>query len=151
LEQFTTGLASIVFEGSDVSDTRAALDAELTDALAELEVYRDQRVRDALSIETWADGLRVRQDRVDDLMTRMAQLAPLKGGGELASLVDELPGMAVEDQRAMLASSIDAVMLKRGRVPVDERALVLWAGELPDSVPKRGRRLPITSFKWPPR
>jgi site-specific DNA recombinase len=151
LEQFTTGLADLVFEGSDASDTRAQLDADLTDALAELEMYRDQRVRDALSIEAWADGLRVRQDRVDELMVQVAQLAPLSGRGELASLVDELPGMAVEDQRSMLASSIDAVMVKRGRVPVNERALVLWAGDLPDTVPVRGRRLPITSFKWPPR
>lgn len=151
LDRFTEGLQAVVFEGSDVSDTRARLDADLTDALAELEMYRDQRVRDALSIEAWADGLRVRQDRVDELMLQVAQLAPLSGHGEIASLVDELPGMNVEDQRAMLSSAIDAVMVKRGRLKVDDRALVLWAGELPDTVPVRGRRLEISSFEWPPR
>ncbi len=50
---------------------------------------------------------------------------------------DDLP---VCDRKRILGSSIDAVILKRGhaRVPIEDRATILWHGEGPDDLPRRG-------------
>jgi site-specific DNA recombinase len=59
---------------------------------------------------------------------------------------DDLP---VEDRRRILGSSIDAVIVKRGhpRVPVEERVTILWRGEGPDDLPRRGRdNGPVRSY-----
>ncbi|HEY2632305.1 MAG TPA: recombinase family protein [Solirubrobacteraceae bacterium] len=51
---------------------------------------------------------------------------------------DALP---VEDRKRIISSSIDAVIIERGnsRVPVEERVTILWRGEGPDDLPRRGR------------
>jgi hypothetical protein len=51
---------------------------------------------------------------------------------------DELP---VSDRKRILGSSIDAVIVERGnaRVPVEQRVTILWRGEGPDDLPRRGR------------
>jgi site-specific DNA recombinase len=56
----------------------------------------------------------------------------------LVESYDELP---IADRKRILGSSIDAVMVKRGhaRVPVRERVRILWRGEGPDDLPRRGR------------
>jgi site-specific DNA recombinase len=51
---------------------------------------------------------------------------------------DELP---IAERKRILGSSIDAVIVKRGnaRVPIEQRVTVLWRGEGPDDLPRRGR------------
>jgi site-specific DNA recombinase len=51
---------------------------------------------------------------------------------------DELP---VSDRKRILGSSIDAVIVKRAhsRVAVEDRVTILWRGEGPDDLPRRGR------------
>jgi site-specific DNA recombinase len=51
---------------------------------------------------------------------------------------DDLP---VSDRKRILGSSIDAVIVKRAhsRVPVEDRVTILWRGEGPDDLPRRGR------------
>jgi DNA invertase Pin-like site-specific DNA recombinase len=51
---------------------------------------------------------------------------------------DELP---VPDRKRILGSSIDAVIVERGdaRVPIEDRVTILWRGEGPDDLPRRGR------------
>jgi site-specific DNA recombinase len=64
-------------------------------------------------------------------------LAPAFGGEAIESY-DDLP---VEDRRRILGSSIDAVIVKRddARVPIEERVTILWRGEAPEDLPRRGR------------
>jgi DNA invertase Pin-like site-specific DNA recombinase len=51
---------------------------------------------------------------------------------------DDLP---VEERKRILSSSLDAAIVKRGdaRVPIEERVTILWRGEGPDDLPRRGR------------
>ena len=51
---------------------------------------------------------------------------------------DDLP---IEDRRRILGSSIDAVIVRRddASVPVEDRVTILWRGEGPDDLPRRGR------------
>jgi site-specific DNA recombinase len=53
-------------------------------------------------------------------------------------LYDELP---IAERKRILGSSIDAVIVKRGnaRVPIEQRVTILWRGEGPDDLPRRGR------------
>jgi hypothetical protein len=53
-------------------------------------------------------------------------------------LYDEL---SIAERKRILGSSIDAVIVKRGnaRVPIEERVTILWRGEGPDDLPRRGR------------
>ena len=41
-------------------------------------------------------------------------------------------------------------MVRRGR-DIATRTLILWAGEAPDDLPDRGRRVALASFAWPER
>jgi hypothetical protein len=51
---------------------------------------------------------------------------------------DELP---LSDRKRILGSSIDAVIVERAHshVPVEQRVRILWRGEGPDDLPRRGR------------
>lgn len=51
---------------------------------------------------------------------------------------DDLP---VTDRKRILGSSIDAIIVRRGdaHVPIEERVTILWRGEGPDDLPRRGR------------
>jgi site-specific DNA recombinase len=51
---------------------------------------------------------------------------------------EELP---VSDRKRILGSSIDAIIVKRGhaRLPIEQRVTILWRGEGPDDLPRRGR------------
>ena len=148
--RFFDAVGDLELDGVDVSQERASLEANLVDAVTELEAFRDQRIVDALSVTVWADGLRVRQDRVDELVASLAHHHPLGGPQDVAGLVDSWPTMTAIERRDLLGSVMDAVMVRKGRMSVDERALVIWHGELPDTVPRRGRRMPLREFPWPP-
>ena len=60
------------------------------------------------------------------------------------------PDLSTQDRRQQLAAGIDAIMLRRGR-DIAARTLILWAGEAPDDLPARGRRVALASFAWPER
>jgi site-specific DNA recombinase len=60
------------------------------------------------------------------------------------------PNLSTQDRRQQLAAGIDAIMLRRGR-DIATRTLILWAGEAPDDLPARGRRVPLASLAWPER
>jgi hypothetical protein len=49
--------------------------------------------------------------------------------------------LVIQDRKRVLGSSIDAVFVKRAhaRVPIEDRVTILWRGEGPDDLPRRGR------------
>jgi DNA invertase Pin-like site-specific DNA recombinase len=61
------------------------------------------------------------------------------------------PGLGVAEKRALLTASLDAVFVRRtgANVDVTDRALLLWRGEAPDDLPRRGHRVLLGSFSWP--
>ncbi|HTA33724.1 MAG TPA: recombinase family protein [Solirubrobacteraceae bacterium] len=68
-------------------------------------------------------------------LQRILASAPSRGTIES---YDDLP---TEDRKRILGSSIDAIIVKRGhsRVPIEQRVTILWRGEGPDDLPRRGR------------
>jgi DNA invertase Pin-like site-specific DNA recombinase len=70
--------------------------------------------------------------------------AELQSASALAPNTDAIEGydgLSIEDRKRILSSSIDAVIVKRGhaRAPIEERITILWRGEGPDDLPRRGR------------
>jgi site-specific DNA recombinase len=98
------------------------------------------------------------QTRTQALAEAEASLASARQRGALSgalltpgALLEAWPELSIPDKRTLLTASVDAVFVRRtgSNVPVDRRALVLWRGEAPDDLPRRGRRVPLASFVWP--
>jgi DNA invertase Pin-like site-specific DNA recombinase len=66
-------------------------------------------------------------------------------------LVDGWPELGVAEKRTLLTASLDAIFVRRTgpNVAVSDRALMLWRGEGPADLPRRGHRVPLASFAWP--
>jgi site-specific DNA recombinase len=142
-----------------MADTAAVDDAAriLEDAEHDYEAFRDAAGIAKISAESFAAGLEVRAHRVDDArralgevkrqVERMGVLPETSG-----ALLEAWPGLTVAERRSLIAATVDAVMLRpvgRRNVPVAERTLILWRGEAPDGLPRRGRRVPLAPFAWP--
>jgi site-specific DNA recombinase len=80
-----------------------------------------------------ARGVAVRKAQAE--LQRATSLAPKAVDVER---YDDLP---IADRKRILGSSIDAVIVKRTypHAPVQERVTILWRGEGPDDLPRRGR------------
>src|ERR1022692_214266 len=113
-----------------------------TDALSTAQEEMTAFAADLTARRMLGDGyhaaLEVRSKAVND-----AQAAMQKALGPAASIdtvesYDELP---IEDRKRILGSSIDAVIVKRGhsRIPIEDRVTILWRGEGPEDLPRRGR------------
>lgn len=63
--------------------------------------------------------------------------------------VETWDSLSVDERRRILGGAIDAVFIRRGS-GVDERSLIVWAGDLEGDLPAGGKRrgLPITSYAW---
>lgn len=135
----------------------AVVDLEpLYTALKEAEAERDfwlaEQSMAAIGAEAYNAGLKARAQRVVELEQQIAGAAADS---------DELPDQltfeqvwaeaTVGEQRKILAAGIDCLMLKAGKgVAIEDRALILWHGQAPDDLPRRGRRQDsITAFDWP--
>ena len=132
---------------AEVEEARNAVadaDAELDEWIAAISI-RD------VGRDAYTAGLAARQRRqaaaqreYDDAVAGSA----VGGLPPVADLRALWPELSTPERRRILAAGIDAVMLRRGR-DLDRRLLVLWAGEAPDDLPRRGRRVPLAPFAWP--
>jgi site-specific DNA recombinase len=91
-------------------------------------------------------ALEARAAAVNDAQAELQHATASAPNAQSIEGYDDLP---VEDRKRILGSSIDAVIVKRGRsrVPVEERVVILWRGEGPDDLPRRGRdNGPVRSY-----
>jgi hypothetical protein len=114
------------------SDALEAAEQELAAFAADLTARRvlGPGYHDALATRATA----VHQARAELEHAAGAQTA----NTEQIACYDELP---LGDRKRILGSSIDAIIVTRGhaRIPIDERVTILWRGEGPDDLPRRGR------------
>jgi len=149
VDRFTQLSGDMLPAAGEATADLTELRAELDTAIRELDFYRDAPIKDVLNVEQYAAGLRFRQQAVNDAIEQLAlaqqasSSVPLDGTGIAWADLD------VSDQRDLLSAAFDAVFVKRGRLPIDDRAVMVERGDLPATVPKRGRRLPLSSFDWP--
>jgi site-specific DNA recombinase len=122
----------------DTDALQAATDA-LSAAQEELSAFAaDLTARRALGDAGYHAALQVRSSAVNQAQAEMqSELASMPSAGAVERY-DELP---IEDRKRILGSSIDAVIVKRGhsRIPIEDRVTILWRGEGPEDLPRRGR------------
>jgi site-specific DNA recombinase len=113
------------------SDTLLAAEEELKSFAADLTARRMLRAG-------YHDALAARAAAVDAARGDMRRAATTTASIDEIERYSELP---VSDRKRILGSSIDAIIVTRAhaRVPVEERVRILWRGEGPDDLPRRGR------------
>ncbi len=113
-----------------------------TDALAEAEAELAAFAADTTARRVLGAGyhpaLQARARAVNEAQSELRQAS---AGAPSAELIEGYADLPVLERKRILGSSIDAVIVKRGdaRVPVCERVTILWRGEGPDDLPRRGR------------
>jgi site-specific DNA recombinase len=129
------------------------------------EAQRLQRALDAAreELDAYTVGVRVadvgRDAYIAGIQARQAALeaaqADLDGSGTGPALPAQdlqkaWPDLTRDEQRQLLASAIDAVFVRPGSRwdPIEERVLILWRGEAPTLLPKRGQRLEMEPYTW---
>jgi hypothetical protein len=103
-------------------------------------------------LQSRADTLEVSRRKLAEASERatLGSTVELTEGG----LVQAWPSLTIAEKRRLLSAAIDAVFLRPARgagrvVRIEERALILWRGQAPDDLPRRGRRVPLAPFSWP--
>jgi site-specific DNA recombinase len=122
----------------DSSDLEQACDA-LAQAEAELRAFaNDLTARRMLGAE-YHDALAIRARAVEQGKARVAEASAHEQAG--AFELDSYEALSLAERKRILGASIDAVIVRRGhaRVPIEERVTILWRGEGPDDLPRRGR------------
>ena len=143
LEQYVEGLwrTQMAEEALTVQHDSEALQGateKLSEAEAELAAFAaDVTLRRVLGSGYHA-AIEARASAVNQAQAELQRaLAPVSGSDAIESY-DDLP---IEDRRRILGSSIDSVIVTRddARVPIEERVTILWRGEAPEDLPRRGR------------
>lgn len=143
-----------------IASTKAldAAVASLEDAEADLAGYRDEPgILKAIGSERFVEGLEARAEvvRVAQAKLNEARQQNAMNGHDATTpgdLLEAWPTLTVAEKRALLTASLDAIFIRSARgqnMPVGDRALLLWRGEGPDDLPRRGHRVPLASFAWP--
>jgi hypothetical protein len=143
---------------ADTEDAQAA-EAELDAAEAELGAYRDDTLVSVIGRTAYHAGL---EKRAAAANAARSTLTEVRRRSQLAELLPTTPGslagawseLSVAERRTILRAAIDTVILRPVRgggrhVPISERALILWRGQAPADLPRRGNRVPFAPFVWP--
>ena len=121
----------------DSEGLTAAAD-ELRDAEEELAAFGSDLTARRLLGERYHAALKARADAVDAARAKVHQASAVAPSAEAIAGYDEL---SVQERKRILSSSIDAVVVQPGdaSTPLAERVSILWRGEGPDDLPRRGR------------
>ena len=145
---------------ADAAADTAKVDAaenKFAEAERQLATYRDADVIDVIGAKSYRKGLEARARAVDDARRELSearQASALPATEISGDLREAWPDLSITEKRELLSSFIDAIMvrttLRTGRrAPIEERAIILWRGEGPDDLPRRGRIVPLKPFVWP--
>jgi site-specific DNA recombinase len=166
LEPWVEGefLAALGADGvlAEATEDTTAIDEalrELEEAEHDLALYRDEPgIQRVLGNEHFVQGLEARKRAVDAARERIADARQRSALAEAFSLTpgnlaDAWPTLSVSERRRLLTAAIDCIFVRsapgRRTVSVEDRAIILWRGTAPVDLPRRGLRVPLTSFPWP--
>jgi site-specific DNA recombinase len=160
-KQFLAALKPRGFLAEASRDTKAIDRASVQVQAAELELnsYRDTQAVSIVGRASFEAGLESRAQELDRARRELAEARERSALAETIALtpgdpLEVWPTLSIGEKRTLLSAAIDAVIVKKARgagrsVPVEERAVILWRGQAPDDLPRRGRRVPLASFTWP--
>ena len=82
-------------------------------------------------------ALEARGQAVNEAQSQLQRATALAPSAGQIERYDDLP---IQDRKRIIGSSIDAVIVRRAdaHVPVEDRVTILWRGEGPDDLPRRG-------------
>jgi site-specific DNA recombinase len=120
------------------SEALQAASAKLEAAEDELTAFASDLTARRVLGSGYHAALEARAAAVDQARSELQRASASAPSAEVIEGYDDLP---VEERKRILSSSIDAVIVKRddARAPVDKRVTILWRGEGPDDLPRRGR------------
>jgi phosphopantothenoylcysteine synthetase/decarboxylase len=135
---------------------------ELTQALADaasaetgLVEYRDNlSLQTVLGMESFAQGLKVRQAAVQRATEALEQAKQAASGVDLPSierLTAVWPDLDAAERQRLLAAAIDVVYVRRsgsGPKKIADRVRIVWRGENGHKLSGPGRSVPIRTFDW---
>jgi site-specific DNA recombinase len=142
VEQFMAGLGGMRAEGVAMHKELREAETALERAERELAAYLAAVSADDVGAQAFGDGARQRRQAVDHARATLDRIREKAGIGDLplaADLEQTWGGMTVDDRRSLLQAGLDAVVIDRGRAPIDKRATVYWRGEAPADLDLRGR------------
>lgn len=149
---FLDGLDQEAEAVPDTADRDEALRL-LEEARAATEDFRqDTAARKKLG-PAWHDWLDAYLKDEREAEARLAQVTEAASAtGRIRLIREDYLALSLAERRAILAGSIEAVMVRRSRGrgrnvdPTPERTRVLWRGEAPDDLPRQRRRNVIRPF-----
>ena len=120
----------------DTESLQAATTA-LSAAEEELTAFASDLTARRVLGSAYHTALEARAGAVNHARAELQRATATAPNAEAIEGYDDLP---IKERKRILGSSIDAVIVKRGhaRVPVEERVTILWRGEGPDDLPRRG-------------
>jgi len=123
---------------NDDTSVEGASDA-LTAAEVELAAFAGDITARRLLGAGYHDALAARVSAVDEARAFLRRAAGTQVAG--AAEIERYDDLPVGDRKRILGSSIDAIFVSRAhaRVAIEERVRILWRGEGPDDLPRRGR------------
>jgi site-specific DNA recombinase len=121
-------------------DTEQLQDATnaLTTAEEELTAFANDLTARQVLGAGYHDALNMRAQAVDDAKAALQAATSRQAGIGDVARYDQLP---TADRKRILSASIDAIIIQRGhaRTPIQDRVTILWRGEGPNDLPRRGR------------
>jgi site-specific DNA recombinase len=146
-------------EATEATDAIDIAVEAVDDAERELNEYVAANLVSVVGQEVFRSGLELRQGVLESAraeLTEARQTSAFANALDLTpgSLSEAWPALPVAEKRHLLAAALDAIMVRAVRgsgraVPLEERVHILWRGQGPDDLPRRGRRVPLSSFSWP--
>jgi DNA invertase Pin-like site-specific DNA recombinase len=145
ISQFFAHIGTKHGEGTPTGAELEAAEQALIRARSEEAAYLDsQRLGiETVGAEAFWEGARVRRERVHEAEQEHDRLRDQAGLVEVlasADLEQDWPDLSVVEQRQILTAAFDAIVLSRGRVPIEDRTRVVWRGEEPVAKPDRRRK-----------
>jgi hypothetical protein len=128
-------------------DDFVAAQEALATAESELDTYlANEALISVVGVDRFNAGAQARHEAVERAARELAALRPTA-----PTRVDIDVAWADADtgqRRTLLAGAFDAVVIRSGKgTPIAERTVVLRRGEMDDSFPRRGRRLPLRPYR----
>jgi DNA invertase Pin-like site-specific DNA recombinase len=128
-------------EAVAVSDDTLALQGA-ADELAAAEQELAAFASDVKARRLLGDGYHAAlEERTTAVGRARAELQKASAAISVGDAIENYNDLPITDRKRILGSSIDAIIVRRAhaRVPIEERVTILWRGEGPEDLPRRGR------------